>query len=49
MLDKLLQALKQAQAEAKTQSPYLKEFREEQRVLPSVAGLPRIIRAFVRS
>lgn len=36
-----------AQEQAKQRSPYLREFRREHAVIPSVAKLPRIVRAFI--
>lgn len=38
--------LEWSQQQQKGNSPYLAQFREEHRVIPSVAGLPRIIRQF---
>ena len=44
----LMARLNKAMEEAKqAPSPYAKEFRKEQEVLPAVSGLPMVIRAFL--
>lgn len=44
LICRLLVAVQQQQ-----KSPYAREFRKEHAVIPSLCGLPRIVRAFTRS